>query len=234
MAEADDKLEQADAASSRETYNQLRAAVAAAQAEGGTLDDRAEKDAQAQAYRQDLDSVVRPRRARNEAKGAPGRGAPLKLVAEQRIDPEATPTPEAAVQAPAPEEVAASEPAATEVRPVRPRRVSSAMLSRTAAGSADAQDTGFADFVRQQGAVELGELLEAAATYMTKVEGRDQFTRPQLLGKVRGLDDQGGLTREDSLRAFGQLLRDGKLERSSNGRFTTNELTGFGDDRATG
>ena len=37
MAEADDKLEQADAASSRETYNQLRAAVAAAQAEGGTL-----------------------------------------------------------------------------------------------------------------------------------------------------------------------------------------------------
>lgn len=234
MAEADDKLEQADAASSRETYNQLRAAVAAAQAEGGTLDDRAEKDAQAQAYRQDLDSVVRPRRARSDAKGAPGRGAPLKLVAEQRIDPEATATHEAAVQAPAPEEVAVSEPAATKVRPVRPRRVSSAILNRTNTGSADTQDTGFSDYVRQQGAVELGELLEAAATYMTKVEGRDQFTRPQLLGKVRGLDDQGGLTREDSLRAFGQLLRDGKLERSSNGRFTTNELTGFGDDRATG
>jgi hypothetical protein len=228
MAEAGDKLEKAEAASSRETYNQLRAAVAAAQAEGKSLDDHAEKDAQAQAYRQDLNTVVRPRRPRKDTKVARARSVPLKLVAEQRIDAETPPN--------APEEIAASAPTApkAEGRPLRPRRVPNAVLSRAPKGENDGLDTGFADFVRTQRAVELGELLEAAATYMTKVEGRNHFTRPQLLGKVRSLEDQGSLTREDSLRAFGQLLREGKLDRSSNGQFTTNKLTGFGDDRATG
>lgn len=234
MAEADDKLEQADTASSRETYNQLRAAVAAAQAEGN-MDDSAEKEAQAEAFRQDLESVVRPRRPMRDAgsetapsQEAPRGAAPLKLVAEQRIDPE--PADQPAEQQTAAE---ADAPAPQEAPMVRPRRVSSAMLGRQASTTTGAPDTGFAEFVRDQGAVELGELLEAAAAYMTKVEGREQFTRPQLLGKVRGLDDQTGLTREDSLRAFGQLLRDGKLDKASNGRFTTNSQTGFqSGDRA--
>jgi hypothetical protein len=91
MAEAGDKLEKAEATSSRETYNQLRAAVAAAQAEGKSLDDHAEKDAQAQAYRQDLNTVVRPRRPRKDTKVARARSVPLKLVAEQRIDAETSP-----------------------------------------------------------------------------------------------------------------------------------------------
>lgn len=227
MAAADDKLEEAEATSSRETYNQLRAAVAAAQAEKGQ--DLSAQDSEAQAYREDLESVVRPRRPlKSRQAEAPraarpedsARAAPLKLVAEQRIDPADVPE--------AKPEVAqvAAEVAEAPSKPVQPRRVSRGMLGRKTAASAQ-ETKGFSEFVREQGAVELGELLEAAATYLTQIEGRGQFTRPQLLGKVRDLDNQAGLTREDSLRAFGQLLREGKLDKAENGRFTTTSQTGF-------
>lgn len=228
MAEADDKLGDAESAESRETYNQLRAAVAAAQADKDVTAQDSE-EVRAQAYREDLASAVRPRRpvSRPAAKsGRPGttdRPAPLQLVAEQRIDAEeAESSPSAAEAAP------------NEAAPVRPRRVTSGLMGRGGAGGGDTKDSAFEAFAREQGAVELIDLLEAAASYLIDVEGRENFTRPQLLGKVRGLDAHTDLTREDSLRAFGQLLRDGKIDRSANGRFTTNSLTGFSGDRAAG
>ncbi len=221
MAAADDRLSDEDAASSRETYNQLRAAVAAAQADTGESDD-ARREARTRAFREDLAHVVRPSRGGSDDGAARGAGqarpAPLKLVAEQRIDPTPEDKPAAAAQA---------QPSDT---PVRPRRVSSVLMGSDEDDSAPAarqQDGAFATYATEKGAVELHELLEAAASYMSFVEGRESFSRPQLINKVRMLEGQDDFNREDSLRSFGMLLREGKLKKASNGRFSVSSQIGF-------
>lgn len=208
MAAADAKLDAAEAAATRETYSHLRAAVAATQAErsaGGSVDSNPD----AAAYRADLARVVHPRRPRPgvSRSARPGaeeqpKPAPLKLVAEQRVDDMPVKTAKAG--------------------PVRPRRIAAA-VEETApvAGS-----QGFAAFAEEMGAQELPELLEAAAAYMQFVEGRDQFTRPQLIHKAReAADDE--FSREDGLRSFGMLLREGKIVKKDSGRFVASGDIGF-------
>ncbi|MCE8537155.1 chemotaxis protein CheA [Ruegeria pomeroyi] len=208
LAAADEKLEDPDLSTTRETYSQMRAAVAATRAErsaGGTLGSHSSEDE----YRTDLSEVVRPRRpvassstprARTEE-----RPAPLKLVAEQRIDTKRS----------------------LGSGPVRPRRVASLVAEEAPAKAAEGS---FADFVAETGASGLHELLEAAASYLSFVEGRDQFSRPQLMNKVRQLDDQE-FNREDGLRSFGQLLREGKLKKTASGQFTASGQIGFRPDK---
>ncbi|MQQ07876.1 chemotaxis protein CheA [Epibacterium sp. SM1979] len=208
MAAADEKLDDPDTASSRETYGHMRAAVAAAQNDPVSSSDEAEKD-----YRQDLATVVQPRRpvvrrkaprpTSNDSRPAPVT-APLKLVAEQRVS-----EPEAAPSAPA--------------APVRPRRVKTE--SKPSSAEAFNADTGFAKFVQETGAVELPELLEAAASYLSFVKGQDVFSRPELINKVRATGTE--FNREDSMRSFGQLLREGKIARRRNGRFSASDQIGF-------
>lgn len=158
------------------------------------------------AFRSDLASVVKPRRpeARNEGTKRPGgdRPAPLKLVAEQRVDVDASPK-----------------------GPVTPRRV--AALD-DATGAEDAGN--FADYAAEMGAHDLPSLLEAAASYLSFVEGRDQFSRPQLMTKVRQVE-QGDFSREDGLRSFGQLLRAGKIEKIRGGRFAVTGDIGYRPDQ---
>lgn len=213
MATADEKLDDPDTSSSREAYTHLRAAVAAAQAErsaGGTVGTHTSDDD----YREDLASVVRPRRPTVKAssprpRAGGDRPAPLKLVAEQRIDV----------------------PTETQNRgPVRPRRVASVVTEESNSESGN----GFAEYAAEKGAVTLPDLLEAAAAYMSFVEGREQFSRPQLMNKVRQLDNQS-FNREDGLRSFGQLLRDGKIEKAGGGRFVASGDIGFHpNNRAAG
>ncbi|KPD13720.1 hypothetical protein [Phaeobacter sp. 11ANDIMAR09] len=208
MEAAESKLGDPDNATSRETYSHLRAAVAAAEADRSAGDNSAQAD-EAEPYREDLANVVRPRRpgADGAAKGQRPRGkgsrpAPLKLVAEQRIDPQ---------------------PAAPE-KPVRPRRIARPTEETS---PAQTQAVGsFTDYVQDVGAAELHELLEAAASYLSFVEERDHFSRPQLMNKVRsvGHDD---FNRENGLRSIGQLLREGKIERSENGHFSATDDIGF-------
>lgn len=265
IAAANHRLSAEEATASRETYNQLRAAVAAAQADSGR-DDEARREARARAYRDDLASVVRPHnampRAAQEA-GSAGRlasgarAAPLQLVAEQRIDaPSDVPTTQDKPVAAQPLRLQGEEPQvrpamnrpsespfparpdkavdraveleADSTAPVRPRRVSSALLDTEETEPATrVEDGAFAAYARDKGAVELNELLEAAASYMCFVEGRESFSRPQLINKVRMLDGQEGFNREDSLRSFGLLLREGKLKKASNGRFSVSSQIGF-------
>ncbi|AAV94609.1 chemotaxis protein CheA [Ruegeria pomeroyi] len=213
LAAADEKLDDPDLSSTRETYSQMRAAVAATRAErsaGGTLGSHSSEDA----YRTDLSEVVRPRRPVASGNTPRARGedhpAPLKLVAEQRVDIKR----------------------GANSGPIRPRRV--ANLVAEAPAAAASADGSFADFVAETGASGLHELLEAAASYLSFVEGRDQFSRPQLMNKVRQLDDQE-FNREDGLRSFGQLLREGKLKKTANGQFTASGQIGFRpDSRAAG
>lgn len=239
MAAADHRLNDEDATTSRETYNQLRAAVAAAQADSDGSDE-ARREARTRAFRDDLASAVRPGRPASDATGdtaaepmrAKAPSAPLKLVAEQRIDPSEKHTASEVASAVA----EGARQAAT--APVRPRRVSSALLTPEPdeATSATQQDGAFADYASDKGAVELSELLEAAASYMSFVEGRESFSRPQLINKVRTLDTaKDGFNREDGLRSFGLLLREGKLKKASNGRFSVSSQIGFRpDNRAAG
>lgn len=207
MADAQKRMDTPESSSSREAYSHLRAAVAVAKAEksvGRTLDTEATDGA----YRDDLANVVRPRRpgaATTQRPDRPvdgSRPAPLKLVAEQRVDLESS-----------------------QRGPVQPRR-----LSHEIDVEEDDDDKGFVEFAREQGVTELPQLLEAAAAYLSFVEGQEQFSRPQLMRKVRQLENQD-FNREDGLRTFGQLLRDGKIEKTGGGRFTAAHDIGYRPDR---
>jgi len=213
LAETDHQMDEPGSATRRDAFAHLRAAVAAKKADvamGGKGQD-AEGDG---AYREDLAEVVRPRRptsttARTERPGE-SRPAPLKLVAEQRID----------VQKPA-----------ANAGPVRPRRIAAA--AEEVLPAADGES--FTDFAAEMGASTLPQLLEAAAAYMSFVEGRDQFSRPQLMTKVRQAGVPEGFSREEGLRSFGQLLRAGKIEKIKGGRFTVSDDIGYRpDERAAG
>ncbi|THH35738.1 hypothetical protein E4Z66_11660 [Aliishimia ponticola] len=203
MAEADQHMHEPEANSRREAFSHMRAAVAATKADDKLGDDAHTDETD---YRTDLAAAVKPRRpvaSANAERPRDSRPAPLKLVAAQRID---------------------GPDAATAAGPVRPRRVSTADLT------APMEDAGsFADYANTQGATELPEILEAAASYLSFVEGREQFSRPQLMTKVRQLQ-LDGFTREDGLRHFGKLLRSGKIEKLKAGRFTVSEGIGFRPD----
>ncbi|MEX0350184.1 MAG: hypothetical protein AB3N15_12245 [Paracoccaceae bacterium] len=212
MAAADERLDNPSASTSRDTYSHLRAAAAVAEAER-SADETPEEAEETDEIADGLTHVVRPRRpvateSTPRARVTNDRPAPLKLVAEQRVD-------------------LATDNGST--GPVLPRRVASAAIEET-----DSENGGFADYAAENGAVSLPDLLEAAAAYMSFVEGREQFSRPQLMNKVRQLDNQE-FNREDGLRSFGQLLRDGKIEKTSGGRFTASGEIGFRpDNRAAG
>lgn len=214
----------------------LKAAVAA------TFADRKSNTAPAQPgpaerqdpYREDLDRVVR--RPHRPAPQTPGgqdaaaaartqndaRPAPLVLVSEQRID-------RPAAAAPKPQ-----------VTPVRPRRVTTDFITpaprKPDAEIDDEADTGsltpddvnnifadptqpFAEFAERLGAVKLPDLMEAAAAYCALQLGRDQFTRPLLLQQIAAVSGGQTFNREDCLRSFGTLLRDGRIEKIKRGQF---------------
>lgn len=215
LAETDEQLQEPEGRSRRNAIAHLRAAVAATRADrGGDAKPSGAHD-RGEAYRDDLAQAVRPRRSTVETPQERPRIAPLKLVAEQRVD-----LPEGETDAPRAESAAQA---------VRPRRVSMP-VDRDEGPEAG----GFAAFAEEVGASRLPELLEAAAAYMSFVEGRDQFSRPQLMTKVRQIE-RGDSSREDRLRSFGQLLRDGKIEKVQGGRFTASDSIRFRpDDRAAG
>lgn len=244
MEAAQSHLDEPDGSRRRQAIAHLRAAVAATKAEqkSGRAPGRA-RDV-SEVYRDDLASVVSPvsTGARGPQSPRPVRSTgepPLKLVAEQRVDapapnpaPAPAPTPVAPAAAPAP---AAEAPR----NPVRPRRVSAAERGeRSAPKPADTQAAAgfasFAEFAESVGAVQLHDVLEAAASYLTFVEGRDVFSRPMIVRMARDMDDSD-FSREDSLRGFGQLLRENKITKVAGGRFTASEDIGFRpEDRAVG
>ncbi|VDC31682.1 hypothetical protein [Pseudogemmobacter humi] len=77
----------------------------------------------------------------------------------------------------------------------------------------------FLDFAERLGASELPELLEAAAAYAICVENREHFTRPFLMRRVISADPAELRSREDGLRSFGTLLREGRIEKVRRGQY---------------
>ncbi len=228
MDQTSSELEEPDGKKRRNALGHLRAAVAAARADK-TVENAADKVDETLDYRGDLESAVQPRRPvrrlTSETPTAASARPPLKLVAEQRVD----------APAPTSEEIAAPAP-----RPVRPRRVKAGDAPAQPAAADTAQSNiapeggSFSEFAEEMGANELPDLLEAAAAYMAYVEGKEQFSRPQLMTKVRMVQEDN-FSREDGLRSFGQLLRQGKIEKISGGRFTVSDRISFKPDtRAAG
>ena len=76
-------------------------------------------------------------------------------------------------------------------------------------------------------------LLEAAAAYIAYVEGGEDFSRPQIIQKVQATTDQA-FSREDGLRSFGTLLRQGRISKVRNGRFQVSDQTRFKPDQKAG
>ncbi|MDR6307510.1 hypothetical protein FHS66_000693 [Pacificitalea manganoxidans] len=214
IEETNTKLQGAENRRRRSAIAHLKAAVAAARAEGR---DRRRKDdpKEAEPYREDLAKVVRPRQA-PQADPARRRGPqpPLVLVSQQRID-----------------DARAARPSQKVRVVVRPRRVTPGDISyarpdaETAAPS-PAADTSrvasetFGQFAERMGAAGFKDLLECAAAYVSYVEGAPHFTHPQLMKQVTDLTEQEDLKREESLRLFGQLLRQGRIRKVEAGKFT--------------
>ena len=229
----------------------LKAAVAATAADrSATGQDRAEAT-RMEAYRNDLDRVVRPRRPVSDGTSTPRpeapvdtvqRPTPLVLVSAQRIDR----TPQA-------EPVAGATPRV--VMPVRPRRVSAVSTETAPAAMAaqatvmqsvdhddlapedilgpDEQDnvfadaTSFQDFADQLGASALPDLLEAAAVYCAEVLQRPEFSRPLVMRQIAGLPGQSTTAREDYLRGFGTLLRQGRIAKVKRGMFALTDRSPY-------
>ncbi|MEQ6247429.1 chemotaxis protein CheA [Sulfitobacter sp. HNIBRBA3233] len=208
MDEAKSQMSEPESATRRDAFAHLRAAVAAKKADEA-VGAAPSEDKSDEPYRDDLANVVRPRRpvagAQRSERPPEPRPAPLKLVAEQRID--------------------VDKPRLS--GPVRPRRVAAVVDNTPTDTGTDAES--FESFAEEMGAQGLSELLEAAAAYLSFVEGHQQFSRPQLMSKVR-LVEQEEFTREDGLRSFGKLLREGKIEKIKGGRFQASEQIGFKPD----
>lgn len=214
MDQTDAELAQPDSSRRREAIAQLKAAVAATEAARRMGDTSAGApdavESTANAFREDLQAVrptrpVRPSRPITRTERP--KSTPLKLVASQRVDIQDAPA------------QAASAPAAT----VAPRRIA----------SADAANMAFAQFAEEMGAEDLHDMLEAAAAYTAFVEGAEDFSRPQLMSKVRESAKQE-YSREDGLRSFGTLLREGRIVKVRNGRFQVSEETRFNPARRAG
>jgi len=232
---ADSKLSGTETTRKRNAFQQLKAAVAATfadrQARRETPESTDGGEERSAAYRSDLRRATRPTRPamperssrRPEAQPAPGtsRPAPLVLVSEQRIDER--------------REAAPSDGGA-----IRPRRVlreaDDLGESVRIAEQTPEEGDSFRDFAERIGANSLPELLEAAAAYTAHIEGRTRFSRAQVMSKIALLkaEDSDGFSREDGLRSFGKLLREGRIRRVQDGQFVINEESRFVQEARTG
>ena len=218
ISQTDAELNSPENSRRREAISQLKAAVAATEAARKLGEPAAEPEADdvETAFRDDLKQVVRPRRPIGEVsadlRSERPRPAPLKLVASQRID------------------IPPPRPAPKSVLPVRPRRVSVQDDQNVPGPTVSLQAGSFAEFAASMGATQLPDLLEAAAAYTSFVEGVEDFSRPQLMKKVQDMAAED-YSREDGLRSFGTLLRQGRIMKTANGRFVVSEESRFNPER---
>ena len=204
MAETDQQMAKPESNRRRNALAHLRAAVAATIADKSL--GKGDKDS-TEAYRDDLAKAVRPRRPDPSDMR---KSAPLRLVAEQRIEEPneklnafANPTAETTESQDAPNTPTQDEQANT------------------------SEFSNFGEFAAHVGAYSFEAKLEAAATYLSQVRGIDQFTRPKLLRTVKLSGTEDDFSREESLQHFAHMLRTGKLARKDDGLFEVTDEIGY-------
>ena len=243
LAQTDTELADTESSRRRSAIAHLKAAVAAVRADGSDIEAKAKSaDETLGQFRDDLAEAVRttpaavpeapatpepkvePKHATNDHSVArrPRPMPPLMLVSEQRVDKPA-------------EDASAG--------PIRPRRVHATDIDdepgnvllddSTSPDAQDAEDNVFSEsndfrgFVEDAGAEDLQELLEASAAFGTFVEDQGNNSRPQIMARVQRYLPEGSFSREDGLRAFGVLLREGRIVRVERGRFAAPDKSPF-------
>ncbi|WP_205961605.1 hypothetical protein [Pararhodobacter oceanensis] len=229
-SQADSELSTAEAQRRQSTISHLKAAVVATRAEeeaSGPRSLQEEEEREIARYRADLEQSVRPRGSEAAAdNGQPVRPTrpsahrtarprnaqpPLVLVSEQRID----------------------RPEVVEI--VRPRRINTGALAmeelydEDAPAPAAAAGRGFEDFATPLNLTTLAELTEAAAAYVTHIDGVAEFTRPQVMRLVASTALPITRSRENMLRTFGLLMREGTILRARRGQFQLASDSEFGE-----
>lgn len=231
MQQTDSEMSGSETKRRQSAIAHLKAAVAATVADrkvAGEKSGETETVSRLARYRNDLAMAVKaalPGRGGAAAAPQGERPAPLVLVSEQRID--------------RPRNATMAAPAASPSAPIRPRRVTAGGLGMATAAEFDAQDEddedaedvtnlfgdtrGFAEFVEKVGASGLEQVLEASAAYLAGVEGLPHFSRPQLMRHLSSVVPAESFQREDGLRSFGTLLREGRIAKVRRGQFTVSE-----------
>ena len=74
---------------------------------------------------------------------------------------------------------------------------------------------------------DLAAAIDAAAAYLTHVEGLEDFPRQQLMRLIAPVE--GAQDREAVMRSFGILLRDERLRRSRRGQFESGARSAFAE-----
>jgi len=234
------KMDRPERARRMNALDQLKAAIAAIEAEeqdpktvGGFNANQARDEAtDLAAYREDLRRAQTPARGKARAgASAPVTPAPLILVSEQRIDSPDANTPETEVAHAAMEDSAQSAGnLALKPQPVASEEGTTTADSEAIQGipaDAFADATSFSDFAERIGAFDLTDLLEAAAAYTSIVEDKPRFSRAQVMSKIAKLNHGDSYSKEAGLRAFGKLLREGKILRVQDGQFGISEASRF-------
>ncbi|WP_194094413.1 hypothetical protein [Marivivens aquimaris] len=221
LSKADAEISAPETDRRRQTLSHLKAAVAQTEAARKMGDALAGGEDHDKAFRDDLTAAVRPAAETPQKPTAPERKspAPLKLVASQRVDAEEAPAP---VAQPKPA------PAPAAVAPVRPRRV---VASEAAVQASTGAKQAFAEFVLETGASGLTEMIEAAAAHISFFDGIEDFSRPQVMWRLREVMSDSEFTREDSLRAWGTLLRQGRIVKVRSGRFEISSQSRFSSEK---
>ena len=104
----------------------------------------------------------------------------------------------------------AAEPVATEYPATTPTE----RATPTPASAAN----NFVDYLEQNSAEDMVHAVELAAAFLLHSERISEFTRPQVMGLVRDAS-QDDVDREEVLRAFGTLLRDGVIKKVNRGEY---------------
>jgi hypothetical protein len=212
----------------------LKAAVATtvADRETGTDAPAVSHDA-SEAYKTELSDLVR-----NTSPNLPSdRPPPLILVSELRIDrrtdrPSAPPY----VSVTRPRRVTAGGNLAVSPLPfVVETAEHDFMLDRPEHDDADDGNevsiffdpSDFSDFARQLGAETLSDVIQAAGVYASVIECRPHFSPSHLIRQIASAPGLVSFDREDGLRAFGELLREGKIERVRQGQYIVTEDSSF-------
>ncbi|MCK0142337.1 hypothetical protein [Aliiroseovarius sp. F20344] len=227
LAETNTHMDSQEASRRRSSIGHLKAAVQATRADKTDGDEHGEspEEVQETAYRSDLAQAVKapdPEPAPEEKHEA-RRASPLVLVSEQRVA-------EAEVQ-PEP----ASKAKSLRDRIIRPRRVNTgAARKRTGATEADpdvepaaAQNPELSEYKALVADIDPADTaghMRAAANFVTEKSGLPHFNRPQVVKLVTQLDVDGGISREDALRAFGRLLRDGDIVKVAQGCYSLTSI----------
>jgi hypothetical protein len=235
ISQTDSALAGAEARRRHATFAQLKAAVAATRAEGNGRRLPGQTAAEIARYRdvltQSVGSASEPpaRRARPDPTPevhSPARdeGPPSEARATGPQTRSSTGTPP--TDAPLILMAARRTGNGGEIsrRRLEPRAPVDALFAE-GAGAAESQTSGFAQFLSMTEPAAPGDLIDAAAAYLAHVEGLEDFPRPQIMRLIA--PQLGGEPREEVMRAFGILLREGRLRRSRRGQFQSGERSNY-------